>query len=106
MFDPTLNSFGARIVKSVNRFANELNSFVYYKQNFQGRSAFSKSLQYRLNKLSYPFMALKILQDGKDVYPGEKWCQPQQAHAKWHAQASVGLLDLAYLADEINRLTA
>ena len=51
-------------------------------------------------------MALKILQDGKDVYPGEKWCQPQQAHAKWHAQASVGLLDLAYLADEINRLTA
>ena len=41
VFDPTLNSFGARMVKSVNRFANELNSFDYYKQNFQVRSAFS-----------------------------------------------------------------
>ena len=47
----------------------------------------------------------KLFQDGKKVYPGDTWCQPQQAHAKWHAQSAVGLLDLIYLADEINRLT-
>ena len=58
------------------------------------------------NEFTYSFIALKTLQDGKNVYPGAKWCQPQQAHAKWHAQAAVGLLDLVYLADEINRLTA
>ena len=45
VFDPTLNSFGARIVKFVNRFANELNSFVYYEQNFQVRSAFLRTIE-------------------------------------------------------------
>lgn len=46
----------------------------------------------------------KLFQDGKELYPGDTWCQLQQAHSKWHAQAAVGLLDLVYLADEIDRL--
>ena len=40
VFDPTLNLFGAKIIKFVNRFANELNIFVYYEQNFQVRLSF------------------------------------------------------------------
>ena len=35
VYDPTLNSLGAKIIPVVNRFANELNSFVYWEQDFQ-----------------------------------------------------------------------
>ena len=40
------------------------------------------------------------------IYPGEDWCNPQYAHAKWHLEAAIGLLDLAYVADNVNRLTS
>ena len=45
-------------------------------------------------------------QDGRLTYPGDSWCNPQQAHAKWHHEAAVGLLDLAYVADNVHKLTA
>ena len=52
VFDPTLNSFGADIPRFVNRFANELNSFVYYEQNFQVRSAFLRVAECKLDSSS------------------------------------------------------
>ena len=35
VYNPILNSFGAKMIPVVNRFANELNSFVYWEQDFQ-----------------------------------------------------------------------
>ena len=40
------------------------------------------------------------------IYPGDAWCNPSQyAHAKWHHESAVGLLDLIYTCDNVHRLT-
>lgn len=40
------------------------------------------------------------------VYPGDSWCNPSQyAHAKWHHEAAVGLLDLIFTCDNVYKLT-
>ena len=40
------------------------------------------------------------------IYPGDAWCNPSQyAHAKWHHESAVGLLDLIYTCDNVYRLT-
>ena len=40
------------------------------------------------------------------IYPGDEWCNPSQyAHAKWHHESAVGLLDLIYTCDNVYRLT-
>lgn len=44
-------------------------------------------------------------QNGTGVYPGEEWCNPYSPHAKWHVEAANGLMDLVYLADDLNRYT-
>ena len=40
------------------------------------------------------------------LYPGDTWCNNQEAHSKWHVQSAIGLLDLVYLCDNINGLTS
>ena len=45
-------------------------------------------------------------QEGRDIYPGDVWCNPQIPHAKWHLQSGVGLLDLVYICDNVLKLTA
>ena len=45
-------------------------------------------------------------QNGTLLYPGDAWCNNQEAHSKWHVQSAIGLLDLVYLCDTINGLTA
>ena len=41
------------------------------------------------------------------IYPGDTWCNPSQyAHAKWHHESAVGLLDLIYTCDNVFRLTS
>ena len=40
------------------------------------------------------------------IYPGDEWCNPSQyAHAKWHHESAVGLLDLIYTCDNVYGLT-
>lgn len=40
------------------------------------------------------------------IYPGDSWCNPSQyAHAKWHQEAAVGLLDFIYTCDNVFKLT-
>ena len=45
-------------------------------------------------------------QNGTALYPGDTWCNNQEAHSKWHVQSAIGLLDLVYLCDNINGLTS
>ena len=45
-------------------------------------------------------------QNGTALYPGDVWCNNQEAHSKWHVQSAIGLLDLVYLCDNINGLTS
>ena len=35
LFDPRANEIGAKLIPIVNAFANQLNDFTYYDQNFQ-----------------------------------------------------------------------
>merc|ERR1712061_670723 len=79
VFDPEANIKGNELIPVVNAFANRLNDFTFYEENFQ---------------------------NGTLIYPGDGWCNNQEAHSKWHVQSAVGLLDLVYLCDTINGLTA
>ena len=48
----------------------------------------------------------RTFQEGRDIYPGDVWCNPQIPHAKWHLQSGMGLLDLVYICDNVLKLTA
>ncbi|XP_023321882.1 uncharacterized protein LOC111696503 [Eurytemora carolleeae] len=77
--NPVTNVVGSTMIKYVNRYANSLSTFPIYDQE---------------------------MQDGGDVYPGSDRCNPQEPHSKWHLESANGLLDLIFLADYINLLTA
>lgn len=79
VFDPEANVRGNELIPVVNAFANRLNDFTFYEENFQ---------------------------NGTAIYPGDAWCNNQEAHSKWHVQSAIGLLDLVYLCDNINGLTS
>ena len=72
--DPSVNEKGWEMLPLVNQFANTYNTFEYYDLDYQ---------------------------NGINIYPGEEWCNPVFAHAKWHLESSLGLLDLVYLGDEM-----
>lgn len=74
-----VNSWGSGFLTSLNRNAQYLNNFDYFNQD---------------------------LQDGRNIYPGDTWCNDAIPHAKWHLQSAVGSLDLVYLADEFFRITS
>ncbi|XP_018010700.1 uncharacterized protein LOC108668079 isoform X2 [Hyalella azteca] len=75
--DPEVNALGWQYLPIVNAWANSLNSFEYFEPDFQ---------------------------NGTNIYPGDEWCNPTWPHAKWHLESAIGLLDLFYLGDEVNRL--
>lgn len=72
--DPAVNEAGWELLPVVNEWANSLNSFEYYDLDYQ---------------------------NGINIYPGDTWCNPVYAHAKWHLESALGLLDLVYLGDEM-----
>jgi len=76
--DPEVNILGASAMVSVNKLADWLTSF--------------------------PMLDVNI-QSGYGTYPGDKWCNPQEPHSKWHVESANGLMDLMMLSDEIFRLT-
>ncbi|KAF2365482.1 hypothetical protein FHG87_003766, partial [Trinorchestia longiramus] len=67
----TVNEWGAEHIAVLNTRLNKLNTFDYYDVDFQNAT---------------------------DIYPGDDWCNPEIPHAKWHLEAAIGLLDLAYVA--------
>ena len=73
----TVNELGYELLPEINNMLNIFNTFDYYDSN---------------------------LQNGTDLYPGDAWCNPVGPHAKWHVEATVGLLDFMYLGDEVYRL--
>lgn len=77
ILDPDFNALGWAYLPKLNTWANSLNTFEYFEQDFQ---------------------------NGTNIYPGDDWCNPTWPHAKWHLESAIGLLDLFYLGDEINRL--
>lgn len=79
IFGPAVNSLGSESIQVVNGVANILNDFTFYEKNFQ---------------------------KGIGIYPGDLGCNRKLPHAKWHVQSAVGLLDLVYLCDNINAITA
>lgn len=47
----------------------------------------------------------KDVQAGRNVYPGDKACRVGMSpHTKWHEEAGNGLLDLMFLAEEVDRV--
>lgn len=77
LLEPFTNMIGLALLPKVNRKINGASNFQYFKSHFQR---------------------------GENIYPGEQWCNPKVAHAKWHVQSSLGVLDLIYLGDEMHRL--
>ena len=86
---------GAELIPYVNAFANRLNDFTFYEQNFQVRQFYC----------AMTVIVEMIVKDGHLIYPGDEWCNPQQPHSKWHLQSGIGLLDLVYLCDNMYQLT-
>ncbi|KAF2365485.1 hypothetical protein FHG87_003769, partial [Trinorchestia longiramus] len=77
LLEPDANALGWEYLPIVNAWANSLNKFEYFEPDFQ---------------------------NGTNIYPGDVWCNPAWPHAKWHLESALGLLDLFYLGDEMNRL--
>jgi hypothetical protein len=78
LFEPEANIKGAELIPKVNAFANRLNTYTFYEQNFQ---------------------------DAISIFPGDYRCNREQPHTKWHTESAVGLLDLLYMCDFIHSLT-
>lgn len=78
IFDPDFNEAGATFIRVVNAYANSLNDFPIYDQD---------------------------LQNGVNIYPGDYWCNDYSPHAKWHLEASAGVTDLIYLAEDMYNKT-
>lgn len=72
--DPVVNEKGWELLPVLNEMVNAINSFEYSDLNYQ---------------------------KGINVYPGDFWCNPVFAHAKWHLESALGLLDLVYTGDQI-----
>lgn len=77
IFNPFINLLGFRLLPKVNGLINTLSNFQYSNSNFQS---------------------------GRNVYPGETYCNENIPHAKWHLQSGLGLLDMVYLADDIRKI--
>uniref|UniRef100_A0A0G4HHM1 Uncharacterized protein n=1 Tax=Chromera velia CCMP2878 TaxID=1169474 RepID=A0A0G4HHM1_9ALVE len=73
-----LNRLGARMMRPLNMFFNRLAGFFAGKEAPEGR----------------------ILLE----YPGAPLCRRQSAHAKWHEESGLGLVDLLLLADDVFRV--
>ncbi len=77
ILSPEGNEIGAALLPIVNTQLNKLTDIEYYDPAFQL---------------------------GRNIYPGEDWCNPLIPHAKWHLQTGVGLFDLVVLTDEMYKL--
>ena len=73
----TVNEWGWEQLPKLNTFLNSYNTFDYVELDFQ---------------------------NGTNIYPGDVVCNPTGPHAKWHLESGIGLLDLAYLGDEMYKL--
>jgi hypothetical protein len=97
IFLPETLLLGSKLVPIVNGIGNMFNSYQYFEQSFQVKQ---KTLPY----LSFVYH-INTFQDGVNVYPADYRCNRNHPHAMWHAQSSVGLLDIIYLADYVNGIT-
>ena len=77
IIDPIVNKLGAWTLPIVNLLASKLTTFKYSDIKFQM---------------------------GKNFYPGEKWCNSWDPHAKWHVESGIALVDFIFFADEMYRL--
>jgi len=42
--------------------------------------------------------------EAKNVYPGDSYCQGYSPHAIWHEESANGLLEIVFLADAVNEI--
>ena len=72
--DPFVNFIGWELLPRVNLIANQMTNFHHFDEEFQL---------------------------GRNLYPGENWCNSKVPHAKWHVESGIGLLDLTLLVDQM-----
>ena len=68
---------GARLLPFVNNLASAMNAFKYSNMSFEM---------------------------GIDMFPGQERCDNVSSHSIWHHEEAIALVDLVFLADELDRL--
>jgi hypothetical protein len=78
VYSPVTNFIGALAIPKLNKLCNLLNHY-----DFSDDLAVQKAFR---------------------VYPGDRACRKQEPHSKWHEESANGLVDFAFLSDDVAKV--